>query len=1036
MRKAWKRLLSLLVAFALLTGIAPGAFALGTGASSGVRVYTEAENRRIDDDVFARIAAVEEGFAERHDGIGGMTEADYIALVPDVIEAVKGSETYVKGSLQQNGNFLVWQTTVGIPCCYDPRMEALLNGSSAPSEEEVKAAEQEAEAFRDAMLASLPERDTRYVGNATSLNIGLIQPYWESSTSYADSSFRDWSPYYKSTWEALYEATGGTGYRYSMTNANVDNIADTIEKCGLVIFDSHGTTDYSGSNGDYTSRANSSYLCLTTSTGITSTDTKAKTGPYGTYYDCLKGSNYAYVNGDCIANHMDQNAPNSLVYMGICLGMATDKMFTGLRGKGVETVYGYSQSVTFYGERIYMQSILGYLKDQDDFATAVSKTKSAHGGWDPAYADSTISEVIADHGAFPITVSSEDTYPGHGNVDALQTVYSSWTLFPSYKVTAVSNNTSYGTVSVNGRTITASPKTGYYAAGYTVLEGTAQVTQDGNLFQVRASSDCTIRIDFAARTPVELDFIANGTDYTTISAYEGDEVTLPATAPAAAQGWEFIGWTDSPVAETASKPAYLAPGATLTAEADRTFHALYCRSEQSAVYELVTAAPSDWAGDYVITNNTAASWMLRGIYGNQTSYEDAANGGSVSLADSGAVRSGSELSGVADEMVFTFARLGSGYSVRNKATGTYVASRTNFLMSLTSPESSYCQWTPEMMDSAVSLSNGSSRFYPYLSFSYEHVFMLSEDATPLQLWKANGKVDETLFYATSPAEQQPEDPVEFGLEAELAVGGVSLSFADAPDAPVYEVLRRQPGGAWEAIGQTVAREYLDRTPAVLTAYEYRISVANGGSTVAQITTGRFLDVLPGDSYEKAVGWAVDNGIVNGTSATTFSPKDSCTRAQFALMLYRLAGKPAVDTSSNPFSDLPSNAGIKRAILWAYNEGIVNGSNGKFNPDGYITRAQLTLMLYKMAGKPAVDGVECPFTDLDGLTANNVKAITWAFDQGIVKGTGGSTFSPKANCTRGQLVIMLYRYNKLMGLMPMAAGPAVSVEARIGSSLEA
>ncbi len=1035
MRKTWKRLLSLLAALVLLIGIAPGAFALGNGAASGIRVYTEAENRRIDDDVFARIAAVEEGYARRSGGLEGMTEADYAAIVPDVIEAIEGSETYAIGSLQRNGDFLVWETTLGIPCCYSPRLEALRNSTAGPSEEEVLAAEAEAEAFRDALLASLPEGGTRYVGSATSLNIGLIQPYWESSTNYADASFRNYSPYYKSTWEALYQTTGGTGYRYSMSNANVNNIADTIEKCGLVIFDSHGTTDYASGN-DYTSRANSSYLCLTTTSGVTSADTVRKTGEFGYYYDAVRTSDGYAVNGACIANHMDQNAPNSLIYMGICLGMATDKMFTGLRGKGAETVFGYSQSVTFYGEKIYMQSILGYIKNGDNFAEALSKTKAAYGDWDPAYAGDTISEVIADRGAFPIAVSSEDVYPGHGNVDALQTVYSTWTLFPSYQVTAVSNNTSYGTVSVSGRTITAFPETGYYAAGYTVLEGTAQVTQQGNVFSVNATSDCTIRIDFAPRPLVELHFVAGGSDYTTITAYAGDEVALPATAPAAAQGWEFIGWTDSPVAETAAMPSYLAPGATLTAEAERTFHALYCSSEQSAVYELITAAPSDWAGDYVITSNSSASWMLRGLYGNQTSYEEAANGGSVSLADSGAVRSGSQLSHVGDEMVFTFAPLGSGYSVRNKATGTYVASRYSFLMSLTSAESSYCQWTPGMLGQAVSLYNGSSEFYPYLSFSSDYVFVLNDSPAPIHLWKANGEVDETLFYATSPAAQQPEDPVVFGLEAELAVGGVRLSFGDAPDAPVYEVMRRQPGSEWEAIGQTVAKEYLDRTPDVLTTYEYRVLVANGESTVAEIATGRFLDVLPGDSWNKAVGWAVDNGIVNGTSATTFSPLDSCTRAQFALMLYRLAGKPAVDTSSNPFSDLPSNAGIRRAILWAYNEGIVNGSGGKFNPDGYITRAQLTLMLYKMAGKPGVDGLECPFTDLDGLTANNVKAVVWAYNENIVKGTGATTFSPKANCTRGQLVIMLYRYNKLMGLMPLNAGPAVSVEARIGSSAEA
>ncbi len=288
-----------------------------------------------------------------------------------------------------------------------------------------------------------------------------------------------------------------------------------------------------------------------------------------------------------------------------------------------------------------------------------------------------------------------------------------------------------------------------------------------------------------------------------------------------------------------------------------------------------------------------------------------------------------------------------------------------------------------------------------------------------------------IFYAGGPAEAEP-----FELTAELVSGGVKLSFTGAPKTGLYEIYRKTGNGEFEKVGESTKRSYKDTSVDVSTAYEYQVKTEGAESTLAEITTGRFLDVLPGDSWNKAVNWAVDNGIVNGTSDTTFSPKNPCTRAQMALMLYRLAGKPAVDTSTNPFSDLPSNAGIKKAIIWAYNEGIVNGSNGKFNPNGNVTRAQLAIMLWKMAGKPSVAGIECPFEDLEGLSSNNVKAITWAYDKGIVKGTSATTFGPAANCTRGQLVIMLYRYNKLFNLVPMSYGPVVEVEARVGSLLEA
>ena len=450
MRKHFKRLLSLLLTFVMILGLSGiTANAAGNKADAridGAHVYTEAENALLENDVFASISSLRSDAAQAAGGLSRLAEADYIRMVPDVISAIKSSATYVEGSLQQNGNFLVWQTTTGIPCCYDPRMEAKLHGASAPiSDEELMAIDRETKEL-EARLGSLTADLNG--GAPSSVEIGLIQPYWESNSSYADSSFRSYSPYYKSMWQSLYQATGGSSsYRYSMTNATVDNVAKAIANCAIVIMDSHGTTDYSGSSGDYTSRANSSYLCLTTNSGVTSTDTAAKTGTYGTYYDALKGSGYAYVNGNCIANHMTKNAPHSLVYMGICLGMATNKMFTGLRNKGVEVVYGYSQSVSFVGERQYMESILGYVKNGDTFASALSKTKSSLGSWDPAYSSYSLSQAKSNKVAFPIAVSSEDSYPGQGNVDAVQTVYSTWQLFggstTSYTVTATSNNTSF-----------------------------------------------------------------------------------------------------------------------------------------------------------------------------------------------------------------------------------------------------------------------------------------------------------------------------------------------------------------------------------------------------------------------------------------------------------------------------------------------------------------------------------------------------------------------------------------------------------------
>ena len=147
----------------------------------------------------------------------------------------------------------------------------------------------------------------------------------------------------------------------------------------------------------------------------------------------------------------------------------------------------------------------------------------------------------------------------------------------AYNINAKSNNTTYGTVSLSGKTITATPKTGYYVTGYTVTSGKATVTQEGNTFRVTPESDCTITINFAAKTAVTLSFMENGVTAQTINSYGGDAVTLPSNKNAVAEGYTFIGWTDSLVSDTTTKPGFYTPGASVTAS-NKTYYALYTYS--------------------------------------------------------------------------------------------------------------------------------------------------------------------------------------------------------------------------------------------------------------------------------------------------------------------------------------------------------------------------------------------------------------------------------------------------------------------------
>ena len=193
-------------------------------------------------------------------------------------------------------------------------------------------------------------------------------------------------------------------------------------------------------------KANTSYLCLQSGTGLTTADQQRVTGTYGTYYHAYNAGSdgsmkYYCVDGTAIANHMEKAAPNNLLWMAICLGMATDGLHAPLREKGVGVVYGYSQSVTFDGDYFWEENFWNGMKNNKTVAAAISEMKTKCGSWDYSQelytangwakdSDlcSTITQAQKNRAAFPIVVSAEDTYPGQGKVDNLQTVYSTWTL--------------------------------------------------------------------------------------------------------------------------------------------------------------------------------------------------------------------------------------------------------------------------------------------------------------------------------------------------------------------------------------------------------------------------------------------------------------------------------------------------------------------------------------------------------------------------------------------------------------------------------
>lgn len=169
----------------------------------------------------------------------------------------------------------------------------------------------------------------------------------------------------------------------------------------------------------------------------------------------------------------------------------------------------------------------------------------------------------------------------------------------------------------------------------------------------------------------------------------------------------------------------------------------------------------------------------------------------------------------------------------------------------------------------------------------------------------------------------------------------------------------------------------------------------------------FVDVKEGAYYYDAVLWAVEQKITSGTSATTFSPDASCTRAQMVTFLWRAAGSPKVENGKNPFTDVKADAYYYDAVLWAVEKGVTSGTSATtFSPDATVTRGQTVTFLYRNAGSPEVSGT-MPFTDVEA-DAYYAKVVQWAVQQKITTGTSETTFSPMSDCTRGQIVTFLYR----------------------------
>jgi len=215
-----------------------------------------------------------------------------------------------------------------------------------------------------------------------------------------------------------------------------------------------------------------------------------------------------------------------------------------------------------------------------------------------------------------------------------------------------------------------------------------------------------------------------------------------------------------------------------------------------------------------------------------------------------------------------------------------------------------------------------------------------------------------------------------------------------------------------------------------------VSEATAATLVlAAAETSAFIDVPSGAWYAEAVAYLSGKGIMTGTGNGEFSPYDAFNRAQLSTVLYRIAGEPSV-SDGDSFADVAPDAWYAKSVMWAKQNGVINGvGGGKFGPDTPVTQEMLVTMLWRMEKEPRSEAA----ADASDYAS---RAVGWARAAGIAPATKDYAFAPRENATRAQVAALLQKYLNREGMTEMnsisltVSGRQLAVEWADNASVDA
>ena len=212
---------------------------------------------------------------------------------------------------------------------------------------------------------------------------------------------------------------------------------------------------------------------------------------------------------------------------------------------------------------------------------------------------------------------------------------------------------------------------------------------------------------------------------------------------------------------------------------------------------------------------------------------------------------------------------------------------------------------------------------------------------------------------------------------------------------------------------TTVYDFTAKVTKSFTLYAKWAEIEKEPEVVEPDTSISFKDVKANDWFYAKVQYVVENKLMNGVAEDKFAPNDTLTRAMLVTVLYRNAGDPAVNKSI-PFADVDMGSWYANAVVWAKQNGIVNGvTENEFDPDANITREQIAAIMFRYAQYKGMNAVTLEenlhFTDANEISEYAVSAMNWAVGAGLMKGKSATTINPLDNATRAEIAAILQRF---------------------------